>query len=280
MTELSPQKGRAPIPEQQIPASEHKGGMSKGAKIGSMAAAGVLAAAGGAAIAYESGVFDSGDGEANVLTVPAQEQPAVIPGTEIPNPLKTPVGVAATAEATPTTIPPTATKEAVKDVPCQILPEEFCSRGERVVSVSNGKNYTYVGFHLPPGTPLFSLIDGLLLKAVEGGNPYSGFLAQVRDDTQSHGYAFRGDIAFDNMLQRNVKAGDKIANIGNSGVTNLGGYNFIFTINTPGPVTDEEMLETLFPAAYNRPIVGTNIPEGEMKSAVIPSYSSEPPVTK
>ncbi len=129
---------------------------------------------------------------------------------------------------------------------CKILPEEFCSRGERVVSVSNGKNYTYVGFHLPPGTPLFSLIDGLLLKAVEGGNPYSGFLAQVRDDTQSHGYAFRGDIAFDNMLQRNVKAGDKIANIGNSGVTNLGGYNFIFTINTPGPVTDEEMMRTLF----------------------------------
>lgn len=71
-----------------------------------------------------------------------------------------------------------------------------------------------------------------------------------------------GDIKFDNMLSHDVKKGDVIAYTQDTGIKNLqGNYNIIVTAdrknlngNAPITITDEAMLRTMFPQAFEKPL--------------------------
>ena len=95
-----------------------------------------------------------------------------------------------------------------------------------------------------------------MVKARESGN-LSGFLGIVRG---TPAIAVRGDIVFDDMLQRSVAAGDPIAFIGGTGAR-IGkdpSFNFALTMTrrtNDGPVVDEDALRQLFPAAFEVPFV-------------------------
>jgi len=57
-------------------------GPSTAVKIGAAITAGALVAGGGAVLAYESGIFDSG-ASSHTQTIPTPEQPTIIPGTSV-----------------------------------------------------------------------------------------------------------------------------------------------------------------------------------------------------
>lgn len=82
-------QGLVPDREDSLVPDHH--GISKRVQIAGGVAAATIALGGAALVTNQMGVFgsDSSD-EAHVQIVPAPTQPAVIPGTEIPNPLKTP----------------------------------------------------------------------------------------------------------------------------------------------------------------------------------------------
>ena len=155
---------------------------------------------------------------------------------------------------TSTSTPP-LTPEVKQEVPCEILPQEFCSQAERVVFTHEyldpPVSETYIALNLPEGVPILSPVDGLVEPLEESGDPFSGLLLWIRyqgryDDKIAP--FIRGDIRVDSMVQRNVKKGDIIGYTGNTGVRNLGA-SLLFTVGmeTPtGPATNEEFLRELF----------------------------------
>ncbi|MBI4092116.1 MAG: hypothetical protein HY427_02845, partial [Candidatus Levybacteria bacterium] len=108
---------------------------------------------------------------------------------------------------TPTLEPaPTATEVVKAPVNCEVLPQEFCSQGERVVFTHEyldpPVSETFIAFNLPEGVPIFSPVDGLVEPLQESGDPFSGLLLWIRyqgryDDKIAP--FIRGDIRVDSM---------------------------------------------------------------------------------
>jgi len=124
---------------------------------------------------------------------------------------------------------------------CKVLEEKYCASGKTF----QHDNVLYMAFNLPPTTPLFAPKDGLLDKTKDTA-PYTGFIAVVRDS--SGGTIYRGNIQSDNLVSKNVKAGDIIGYIG-SGEINDFGYKLLITITKKsfsGPTVDENNLKALF----------------------------------
>ncbi len=266
------------VPKAPEPILAHKDGMSRGAKVGSLAAAGVLAAAGGVALAYESGVFDSGStDQAKVQIIPAPEQPANIPGTEIPNPLKTPEP---TVNAVAPTVAATATPEKKAEVPCQIMPQEFCNGGKVIEMQYQGNTYRLLAFTLPDGTPLYSPESGQLIKGVFNGVPLTGPFGVIKPNADKSFY-FVGDLKFENNNTVDVKPGDPVARIQKTGVTNFGEYNLIIMANRldatgKKPEADKEILDALFPSLSKvEPVKKVDQSAGQ-SSVGSPIYSNTP----
>jgi len=138
---------------------------------------------------------------------------------------------------------------------CLILEKKFCSLAE-VIDWTNpkGERFKIIGFHLPPGTPLLVPIDGKVTKAKLPDNSVAkGSKAQVVDPYNPNPlwHTFTGDLEFDDMRSPDLKKGATFGHIGNTGITNAGGYNLIFYIirgigakSTP----DIDQLKNLFPS--------------------------------
>lgn len=209
--------------------------------------------------------------------VKSQEQPRP-PATETPSA----TAASPTPEKTP---PPTikvetqppATKTPEKEIACLVLPKEFCSLAERVKVTTGETTVEYIALNLPPDTPVSARVNGFLDKTPESGQPFSGFRAVVRDDVG--GTTFRGNLRFDNLFSKEVKAGEVIGYI-TTGTKTLG-YDLLITITkrTPdGPVVDEAKLKELFPAAYEKPI--KSIDAGKAQTIPSISHASASPSSK
>jgi len=199
-----------------------------------------------------------------------------------PQPVGTETPSAAAASPTPKETPTptvTVTKSAeptkspeVAKVPCLVVEQKYCDQAERVMVPTNGVYVEYIGLNdLPQNTPIFARKDGFLDKTRDG----AGFTAVVRDNIG--GTTYKGDLRFDDLLSKDVKAGDIIGYIDNK---NTSGYKLLTTDTkrTPnGPVVDEDSLKEQFPAAFQKPI---KILTGEAQNPVFISNSSTPPSQK
>lgn len=191
-------------------------------------------------------------GEPGQTQVPATETPSAAAATPKPTDvIATPSGTFK-VEVTPTPSP-----EVKKDVPCQILSPELCATGEYgTLKTSDGESQ-FIGFKVPPGTPILSPIDGrqTIIK-INQPNPVQGFQLSIFPEDRSLSYIFIGDIkAQDSFSKTNTESG----RIGTDGIKNFEeGYNLIFTINRFDPNTkrslvDLDTLKKLFPDAMNKP---------------------------
>ena len=171
------------------------------------------------------------------------------------------------------TIVSTPAPEVKKDVPCQILPEKFCSQAELIEFNYQGKTYTYVGFRLPSGVPLLSPMDGQVAKAeIVQPSPYKGFLATVMDPNNptSGSFGFVGDLKFPNMLSINIKKGDIIGYAQNTETENFGNYNLLVG------ASNSDSLRSLFPEAFKKPAKKATY-DGLTATTYMDIYADEPP---
>lgn len=243
----------------------------------------VLAAAG--AIGVKTGLEKGGSSPENsdsVAAVPATPQSKEGPQLATPIPSLTPEATKAPA---PTVAPEAkpdakfaAPPEVKKEVPCLVVDQKFCNQAERVlIPLSDGAQVEYLGLKdLPPGTPVYSPVDGFLRFAREGG-PQSiptRFLV-----TMAVGGAadIRASLRLKNDVQRDVAAGEPLGDT--TGEKTLGDYDLLMTITkrTPdGPAVDEDALRKLFPKAFEKPAkpIKQDNPTGPTTSL---SYSSTPP---
>ncbi len=184
-----------------------------------------------------------------------------------PTATRTPI-IEATPTFTPTpTLEPTftPTPEPVVEVPCKVLPIEFCKDGKLLEFELNGKKYSFVGLNVPPGTPIYALTSGELAKTEESGQYFTGFGAQITNSEQTGASIIKGDVLYQNMVYETVQEGQQIATVGDRGIENLGGYNIVFTINRRtqnGPVPNMDLLKELFPNAFEQPPIQASISVG------------------
>jgi len=151
----------------------------------------------------------------------------------------------------PTTESPTIpTQEVKQEVPCQILPTEYCSAGKLVdwKDPTNGTTYKFVVFNLPKGTPILAPFKGDFYPNPTGENsPVKAPAFGLIDPSGNYKGVFvgNGDISFinNNQQQHPVNKGDTIASVQNTGISIFGG-NFALTFTASGG-SDEQMLNKL-----------------------------------
>ena len=154
----------------------------------------------------------------------------------------------------PTTPTATSTPEVKQEVPCVIVPQEYCSQARRITVDIDGQTIEFIGLNPPAGTPIFAPRDGYLSKGQENGDPFSGQLAVIEWDTG--GVVLRGAIEFPDILYKNVKAGEQIGTVAASGGVDQFGIAFALSKKTPsGPVIDAAGTSLLFPDSLKYPII-------------------------
>lgn len=169
-----------------------------------------------------------------------------------------------TVAARPTsTATATSTPEAKRDIPCTILPDQYCSKAELVERISaTGKSGYVIALNLPAGVPIFSPMDG----EVSNAKTSYGLLAVINDYNDPTGLAFgiHGDIRLTSMLTVKVRKGDVIGYTQDTEhfPSPLGNYTLGIgsTKRTPDGsklVEDPDALKTLFPEAFSRGTVST-----------------------
>lgn len=165
--------------------------------------------------------------------------------------------------------------------PCLITSPELCAQAERIQIKRSRVTETYVTLNPVKKTPFWVAEDGRLLdKIEESGDPFSGLSATLYKPNPPGGAYIIIGLEFDDMLQvKDPKKGSLIGYSTEKETTNFGAKVLVtITKRTPGgPVTDEEALKELFPAAYQKPIKATYTPEGPGKPNVSISYDSTPP---
>jgi len=170
-----------------------------------------------------------------------------------------------TPTASPTPEPTsTPTPEVKKEVPCQILPTEYCSQYEVINWKYQGREYKLLGFNLPPGTPIFAHKPGKELATADFGENglFKGFLVEVEDPDNPNdlktSLEFIGDLSFAKYEWGKIKQGDIIATIQDRGIKNFGEYNLIiqaFKGKFPDLETNTELLDKFFPNFSTTPPV-------------------------
>ena len=165
---------------------------------------------------------------------------------------------------------------------CKILPEEYCGGGKVIQKEINGQLFKIVGFKLPEGTPLYSHKDGRFNKGVTPGELFVGSFGAIMGKPGEGGFSVYGDIKFSNN-SGDIKRGDIIGTIQNTGVTNFGEYNLIIMAtraNAEGtrPETDTETLTRLFPGfSEMEPVKRIDKGNAPLKPSIgSPIYSDTP----
>ena len=186
---------------------------------------------------------------------------------------------------TPAPEPPKPTPEARQEVPCQILPPEVCAKAELIELKYLGQTFKLLGFrpeYLPEGTPLYSHKDGRFNKGVTPGELFVGSFGAIMGKPGEGGFSVYGDIKFSNN-SGDIKRGDIIGTIQNTGVTNFGEYNLIIMAtraNAEGtrPETDTETLTRLFPGfSEMEPVKRIDKGNAPLKPSIgSPIYSDTP----
>lgn len=165
-------------------------------------------------------------------------------------------------EETATVAPSPEPTEVVQEVPCQILPEEFCNQAEPIlITSSKGDEILAFGFKdLPAGTPIMSPIDANVttFDYSNGNSSWNGkgSVMNLSEDGSKIGL-FIGDIGLGEATQ--VGAGNTFTTIQGSGVNNFG-YNLIvyFSVNENGMFSsNDEINNALFPNFVEKDPVGT-----------------------
>jgi len=167
-------------------------------------------------------------------------------------------------KATPTTT------EGVQEVPCQIVPIEYCSQAERVLLVYSGTAYTYIALNLPAGVPLSTPSDGLSDETEASGDPFSGVDLALFDCSGTTVAKFVGDIRTTSEIQEHRRAGDILGYVSDTGIKNFGA-TILFRYS------NEEATKSLFPAAFEKPVKQTIHKEGPGKPTVHTWYGDYPP---
>lgn len=235
-----------------------------------------------AAVLVACGGGSEGDTDETATTAPTQAEstatetiteptstetttPTVEP-TEDPEGEETTVGGKPGPEETATNTPSPEPTERVQEIPCQIVPQEFCDDAEPLRYITpNGEDVLMLGFkNLPAGTPIMAPTSASVFPIRYGtDNSWQGNGALV--DLASDGTRpalIIGDIGFDspeNSLTLN--AGDVISTIKGAGVENQG-YNLLIMLGvqeTNGGVltSNDELYESLFPGITTAEPVGT-----------------------
>ena len=206
-------------------------------------------------------------GVGGVIAATHQSAPAEVtnvsptPGETI---LKTPAGTVKVS--VPPSATPTSTAEAPKTPeaqPCQILSPELCSQAQ-LIHFKNSSNQTFnlIGADLPTGTPIFSPIDGQISAPTEikQPSPYKGILGKISGQPNQPSFFLRGDIKFSNMNSKNVKKGEIIGYIQNTGIKEFDKYELVVEIDgidqaTGQPGIDNKTTQELFSDAFKKPAV-------------------------
>lgn len=201
--------------------------------------------------------------------VPSSLQPS--PPRGVPSP------AAATAAPLATLVLPMSPEPVVETAPCQIVPTALCDRARRTTLDNNGVRVEFLVLDLPPGTPITTPVAGLLAKGRESGN-MNGFAGIVRGVPA---LIVSGDIEFDDMIQRSLVVGARIAVIGDTG-TRIGKdarFNLALTMTRrteAGPVVDQGILRVLFPKAFE--LAPVSIEQGPPGApTVFVDYGPTPP---
>ncbi|MDD5416054.1 MAG: hypothetical protein PHE48_03575 [Candidatus Daviesbacteria bacterium] len=184
------------------------------------------------------------------------KDPSTEIGATIPTlvPREVPPTATATATATSTTTP-----EVRKDIPCVILPIEYCSKAELVERISaKGESSKGVGVKVDPGTKIFSPIAGSASKRESD----TGFVATINNPNDPTGlvHGIQGDIVFYNPnTEDKVEKGQEIGYVGTKHYPSpLGDYNLRISSNIieNGKLVDNPgALQKLFPEAFENGVV-------------------------
>lgn len=139
---------------------------------------------------------------------------------------------------------------------CKILQEHYCSEAKLIeIKTPQGSFAKFIGFNLPPTTPIFSSVDGMVGKTqINQPATFKGFLATTTNpsDPLNVNFIFRGDLVFNTLLSSQIKKEDLIGHIGNRNITNFGDYNLILEISQADignkrVVAAEQVIFKLFP---------------------------------
>ena|SRR3989344_1506981 len=144
--------------------------------------------------------------------------------------------------------------QSIKPGSCLILEQKYCSQAEVIDwANSKGQKFKIIGFkNIPTGTPLFPPVNaGEITKAKlpERGN-FKGFQATISDPNEPNvWYIVSGDITFPDMNNATKKEGEAFGSVGNTGITNAGGYKLlVYVLRRVGQETtsDNDQLEGIF----------------------------------
>lgn len=268
----------------------------KAVKLGAAVALGATAVVGiGGAFAFEAGAFDSGStpDSGHVQTIPSTEQPDMIPGTQIPNPLKssTPESTALptftpTIVETPSpTATHTPTTEHVVAPPCEIVPQEYCEDAKLIDFEFNGQHFKAIGFKLPSGVPVFAMAEGKILETTASGNPFNGSYATLIRNGSQAPITITGDFSFDKPSQSDVANGTQIGTMKETGIVNLGEFNLVFipqlrNSDGKGFTSDDSLIAQMFPTKDLARPDGNVVSDGTGKTTYIKTYNDAPPPGK
>jgi hypothetical protein len=183
---------------------------------------------------------------------------------------------------------PTATPEAKPEVPCLILPQEFCKKAERIeYKTPDGTSLIMLGFKdLPAGTEIISPFDAEALGATLEDHPLKGNMVLVfKKGDHSEGVEIIGDIRFHGRISWEFPKGDVLATIEDNGITNIDNYNLLILMtkkNENGKFeTNTKMLNDLFPGIVSQEPVAifqqTSSGGAQLGDRYFPEHQSPPP---
>lgn len=173
-----------------------------------------------------------------------------------------PVETAATLAPTLRTAAPVAPSAPATNVPCVALPSSVCGQGDLIRYSTARGTFTYVGFHLEPGTPVYApypvRVAFTWARYPEcAARVVQGTVVGIGPDDISLSYNFIGDLQLtvDTTRPFPLAVGDRFASIAATGAKSFGNYNLALSVTrlSQGEATTaEDILQGLFPQAYAR----------------------------
>lgn len=173
------------------------------------------------------------------------------------------VNATATAEAQkpePTKAPAIPTAEIEKNIPCEILPKEYCGKVDLILQETPAGIMNILGVKLPKEVPIRAK-KGQVQKTELGADVafFRGFRATIfnPENPNKLRYKITGDFKPNDMITSNMEDGDIIGYSQDTGIDMLG-YNLIIYAYDIDEKTRKEVINVAamqkdFPEAYAKP---------------------------